>query len=553
MASDVLNGRYQLERQLGQGGQAKTWLALDMQTEQQVVIKHLSLKEMERWKQIELFEREGEVLKGLEHGQVPEYVDMFVDLEGEQADFYLVQEFIDGLTLAEELSSLGCWDQEKAVDDLRSMLEVLHWLQQRVPPVIHRDIKPTNMMRRQDGALVLIDFGAVQLAGTDASFASTFVGTASYMAFEQMSGKALPASDVYSLGVSFCQLLTGVPPSQVEMDGNALGYASLLREVGVSGRLLEVLERMIQLSLNERYPNAGAALRALNREVGRGTVTLDGPMVPVTNEVELRLLLGEKRRAFVDRLDVADFRGSGFFSAGYVERQLTPELHEQNGYSKDATRAGFEFRQYQDWFAFPFKESLAFYQDESGVVNMLDVLGVKFQSQNESPMKRNNELITVFEDGYYIVTRRAREGSNDDTHRVVVGRRDFYHDYQEHMKAVRRYAAQENVAVVPHLNLEEIHAIYKDMRTHTASKNRLVLSLGLFGVPVLWGLLTWFFRRASSENKSTEYRQPSWKLVEQDALDQDDGDDVVRVKLDFETTAVQKQEQPEGVTFTIGA
>lgn len=543
----VLKERYQLERQLGQGGQGKTWLATDRTTQEAVVVKHLSLKETERWKQIELFEREGEVLQGLEHEQIPHYVEMFAELDEDRAEFYLVQEFIDGMTLAEELSASGCWTPQKAVEDLRAMLELLVWLQARVPPVIHRDIKPSNIMRRAgNGQLVLIDFGAVQLAGTDASHASTFVGTASYMAFEQMSGKALPASDVYSLGVSFCQLITGTPPGQVEMEGSSLGYAPLLRECGVSGRLLEVLERMIQLSLNERYPNAQAALRALNREAqGPGpVVTLPVP-IGSGGVIELETVDAQTKRTLLSRYgDPTRWRGLGLFKQAYVEREITDELRKIDGFLNDARDQGFELSQYQDWYGFPLKESLMLSKDQAGVAHLLRVRGTKNTSnQNENPYHYYDEIFTLFEDGHYIVTRKAMVGESREAYRVVVGSGDFYRDYREHMRAVRRYAAHRGVRVVADLNLDEIVLVYKGMLRHTAFASRLLLSLVSFGVVVLWGALTWFYQRAKSAKHSRSYAVDSWRLTS-DEEHAEDTAHTVKIKLDFESP-LPEQEQSE--------
>lgn len=536
----VLQERYSLSRQLGQGGQGETWLATDMESGELVVVKHLSLKDTERWKQIELFEREGEVLAALDHEQVPDYVEMFAVLDEERAEFYLVQEFIDGMTLAEELSASGCWTQQKAIEDLRAMLELLVWLQARVPPVIHRDIKPSNIMRRaSDERLVLIDFGAVQLAGTDASHASTFVGTASYMAFEQMSGRALPASDVYSLGISMCQLITGTPPSQVEMDGTSLGYASLLREQGVSGRLLEVLERMIQLSLNERYPNARAALRALDREVpGAGqVVTLPMPRGG-GGEVELEIVDLEKKRALLAQYgDPASLRGFGFFKQAYIERALTDDLRKVDGFLNDAREQGFELSQYQDWYGFPLKESLLLSKDALGIAHLLRVRGTKNTSnQQENPYHYYDEIFTLFEDGHYIVTRKATSGESCEAYRIVVGTGDFYRDYREHMRAVRRYAAQKRARVVADLNLEEIFLVYQGLLRHTSVGNRVMLSAFSFGAVVLWGLLTWFYQRSISAGNSREPVVESWRLTDETFSRMSAGQDphTVRVKLDFE-------------------
>ena len=127
MQGTLLQERFELLHPIGRGGQAVTWLATDTQTDQRVVVKHLSLGKVEQWRHIERFEREGELLASLEHRQIPDYVSAFAQTEGGEASFYLVQEHIQGHTLAEELSSKGRWGDQEAFDDLRSLLELLVW------------------------------------------------------------------------------------------------------------------------------------------------------------------------------------------------------------------------------------------------------------------------------------------------------------------------------------------------------------------------------------------------------------------------------------------
>src|SRR5690606_21635321 len=156
------HGRYRLERLLGQGGFARTYLARDQRTGSACAIKELSLKAAEDWKAVELFEREAKVLSQLQHADIPRFVDSFTVDSPTDLHFYLVQEYIAGKNLKEWVRSgrhFTAWETIKLAIRLCSILEYLHGLS---PPLIHRDLKPSNVILGDDGSLHLIDFGSVR-------------------------------------------------------------------------------------------------------------------------------------------------------------------------------------------------------------------------------------------------------------------------------------------------------------------------------------------------------------------------------------------------------
>ena len=143
-------------------GVAITYSAISLENDSPIAIKVISLKQLDNWKQIELFQREAEILKQLAHPAIPDYIDYF-DLETETDKvFYLVQQLAPGRSLHQLVES-GWRTNEKEVKDIaQQVLEILKYLHSLDPPVIHRDVKPGNIIRDDDGKIYLVDFGAVQ-------------------------------------------------------------------------------------------------------------------------------------------------------------------------------------------------------------------------------------------------------------------------------------------------------------------------------------------------------------------------------------------------------
>ena len=154
----IINDRYSILNKLGQGGSSITYTAIDQETEQQVAIKALSLTGLDNWKKIELFEREAKILQQLDHPAIPKYIDYFQIETETEVDFYIVQELAPGQSLA-HLVSQGWLPDEKIVKDIaEQILAILVYLQQLTPSVIHRDIKPQNIIYQLDtGKLYLVD------------------------------------------------------------------------------------------------------------------------------------------------------------------------------------------------------------------------------------------------------------------------------------------------------------------------------------------------------------------------------------------------------------
>ncbi len=255
----AMKSDYEILACLGKGGQATTWKARHRATDREVAFKEIRLQDVEGWKTVELFERETEALRSLDHPDIPAYIDAFSHEGDGQLSLCLVQEFVDGQDLLKELGRQGRWSPARAVEDLAQALEVLAALHERSPPLIHRDIKPSNLIRRASGRICLVDFGAVQF-DVGAAHGSTVIGTPGYMPMEQMTGQAEPRSDLYSLGVTFGHLLTGLWPTQVRLVRNRLDFRAHL---DYGHHVLDVIDGLTAPSIEERFLSARRALDAL--------------------------------------------------------------------------------------------------------------------------------------------------------------------------------------------------------------------------------------------------------------------------------------------------
>ncbi|MEJ7735727.1 MAG: serine/threonine-protein kinase, partial [Polyangiaceae bacterium] len=255
--------RYRIVRQLGAGGQATTFEAVDAREGRPVAIKRFAVRGAPSWKEVELAEREARVLESLDHPLVPRFVEHFE----EEGALYLVTELVEG----ESLQALGKRGRHLSRDDvldlLRDLASALRYLHGRAPPVIHRDIKPGNVMRRKDGRFVLVDFGAVR-AKLDTDGGSTVVGTFGYMAPEQFQGRALPQTDVYAAGATALAVLTGKDPGDLPHQGLRVDVRAALG--GSDGELGRVLAAMLEPDPSRRPAEIEPLLARLRKARGKG-------------------------------------------------------------------------------------------------------------------------------------------------------------------------------------------------------------------------------------------------------------------------------------------
>ena len=278
----LLKERYRTIQPLGQGGFGRTFLAVDEDKPSQprCVIKQFFPQAQGTntvQKAAELFTQEAMRLDELgKHPQIPELLAYF----SQDNQQYLVQEFIDGKDLAQELADSGAFNEAQIRALLNDLLPVLQFVHQH--HVIHRDIKPENIIRRQrDKQLVLVDFGASKVAtGTALARTGTAIGSAGYAAPEQNLGRAVFASDIYGLGVTCIHLLTGMHPFDLfDPHENAWVWRKALKSP-VSDTLGRILDKMIESPINRRYQSAAEVLKELNLQTP--PVAAVKPQTPIT-------------------------------------------------------------------------------------------------------------------------------------------------------------------------------------------------------------------------------------------------------------------------------
>ncbi|MEH2295197.1 serine/threonine-protein kinase [Nostoc sp.] len=268
IAKKRLRNRFEIVKQLGSGGSGDTYLAIDLDLPGQphCVVKHFHPKDpnpaiLPIAKS--LFDREAEVLYqlGNDHDQIPRLFAHF----DEDGDFYLVQEFIDGHALTQEIVPGQRLSENAVLNLLKEILEVLDFVHQH--NIIHRDIKPQNLMRRHsDQKIVLIDFGSIKKIGALGAGLTIAVGTPGYMPSEQAKGKPKLCSDIYAVGMIGIQALTGLIPEQLQEDPNT-GEVIWHDQAQVSDAVANILDRMVCDRYNQRYQSAAEALQALNSDL----------------------------------------------------------------------------------------------------------------------------------------------------------------------------------------------------------------------------------------------------------------------------------------------
>lgn len=270
LSGKILAGRYKIVKVLGSGGFSETYIAEDIQRpgNPQCVVKQLKPANTQA-KSLELarrlFNSEAQTLEKLgQHKQIPQLLAYFEQDE----EFYLVQEYIIGHPLNQELLLGKAIDEITVINIIQELLQILAFVHEN--GVIHRDIKPSNIIRRHsDYQLVLIDFGAVkevatpQLEDHEQTPFTIGIGTKGYAPSEQCFGRPQYSSDIYAVGIIGIKALTGISPH--ELDRNIHGELQWSDKAMVSHALLDIINKMVRDDVKERYQSASAVLHEINK------------------------------------------------------------------------------------------------------------------------------------------------------------------------------------------------------------------------------------------------------------------------------------------------
>lgn len=278
----VLNGRYEIVRKIGGGGMGAVYLASDrnlggvLRAVKEMVQSYIEDAQQE--KAINDFKRESLLLTSLEHPAIPTIYDYFYDEK--EGRFYLVMKYISGGDLTGRMRSAteGRLDESTVADWGMQIADVLDYLHNRQPPIVYRDLKPSNIMiDGNSGRVMLIDFGIARWVNKEEK-GVTAVGTMGYAPPELFSGNVEPRSDIYSLGSTMFHLMTGADPQSNPLLIFDFQKNPRPRQInsGLSDQIEQILMQMVEYNSDKRF-NSAAELREVLRKHGenlqKGSVT----------------------------------------------------------------------------------------------------------------------------------------------------------------------------------------------------------------------------------------------------------------------------------------
>jgi serine/threonine protein kinase len=315
----VLVDRYQIKEQLSQKTGRKTFIALDLELQDLVIVKILTFNQEFNWDDLKLFEREAIVLQNLDNPAIPKYLNYF-DIEG---GFALVQTYLEARSLAEWIEQGRKFSETEVIEIAEKLLEVLAYLHSQNPPTIHRDIKPSNILlyarddRRID-SVYLVDFGSVQNAASKEEGTMTIVGSYGYIPIEQFGGQTTPASDLYSLGMTLIYLLTGTHPAELKQSDGKIKFAA-----DISPRFRRWLEKMTQPYPDKRFNSAAYAsndLKSDNEDLGNFT-DLKPPDTNVKlyrDNQQIKIVWQDVDRERIEKANILPYKMTKSYSKGML-------------------------------------------------------------------------------------------------------------------------------------------------------------------------------------------------------------------------------------------
>jgi len=260
----VIRDRYKILNRIGQGGIGTTYRAHDETTDKAVALKVLDMEKIENMKELELFEREVNVLKNIDNPLIPNYIEHFQINMSKHPLYILVQEFVDGDNLYNLVKNGKNYTEKNILNILKSILNTLSYIHNLHPPIIHRDINPKNIILHKNNKIYIVDFGAVGRGHKDTltgAKSDTFVGTIGYMPQEQLFGKVHPGLDIYALGVTALFLLSGKEPWEFSIKNMKIDFH---KSVKISEDLRYLIDKMINPDDKKRLSTAKKALSLLN-------------------------------------------------------------------------------------------------------------------------------------------------------------------------------------------------------------------------------------------------------------------------------------------------
>lgn len=256
---DVIDGKYEILKEVGRGGMSIVYLAMDNRLNKQWAVKEIKKKGSNSQNQIvvQSLLAEANLMKGLDHPNLPRIVDI-IDVG---QTIWIVMDYIEGEPLDKILKHKGAQSQEAVIEWGRHLAEVLDYLHTRKPPIIYRDMKPANIMLRPDGSIKLIDFGIAREYKENNSADTVSLGTKGYAAPEQFGGMGQTdaRTDVYCLGVTLYHLVTGKNPCEPPYEIMPIRTI----DPKLSSGLEVVIQKCTQMNPDDRFQSCAEVLYAL--------------------------------------------------------------------------------------------------------------------------------------------------------------------------------------------------------------------------------------------------------------------------------------------------
>ena len=254
----LVDGKYKILHKIGQGGMSVVYLAMNERANKQWAIKEVRKDGVQNFEVVKQgLIAETEMLKKLSHPNLPSIIDV-IDGDG---TFLIVMDYIEGRHLESVAKEYGAQSQEDVIEWAKQLCDVLSYLHSRKPPIIYRDMKPSNVMLKPDGKVMLIDFGTAREFKENSVADTTCLGTQGYAAPEQYGGHGPTdaRTDIYCLGATLYHLLTGHNPSEPPYEMYPIRYWN----PELSSGLEEIILKCTQKNPDDRYQNCGGLLYAL--------------------------------------------------------------------------------------------------------------------------------------------------------------------------------------------------------------------------------------------------------------------------------------------------
>ena len=256
---DLVDGKYKILNKVGQGGMSVVYLAMNERANKQWAIKEVrkdGVSDFEVVKQNLVAETD--ILKKLNHRHLPSIIDV-IDMD---ESFLIVMDYIEGITLKQVLEREGVQPQDRVVEWAKQICDVLGYLHSRKPPIVYRDMKPSNVMLKPDGNITVFDFGTAREYKSGNSEDTTCLGTKGYAAPEQYGGRGQTdaRTDIYCLGATLYHLLTGHNPSQPPYEMRPIRQWN----PNLSSGLERIILKCTAADPNDRYQTCAELMYALD-------------------------------------------------------------------------------------------------------------------------------------------------------------------------------------------------------------------------------------------------------------------------------------------------